>query len=93
MELLKLTWHFCLHILFSTAIFVGIGAAAVFLHWFIEWAEHQGISAGLILGFQFLEYFVFAVDGLAYSVVILVLTAQFLRDVWKVANAKWIENV
>jgi hypothetical protein len=92
MELLKLTWKFCLHNLFSTSIFVGIGTAAVSVHWFTEWLDHQGISAGILLGFQTLEYFVFAVDGLAYAVVLLIFTSQFLRDIWKVANAKWVEN-
>lgn len=92
MEIFKLIWQFCLHNLFSTSIFIGIGTAAVSVHWFTEWLDHQGISGGILLGLQSLEYFVFAVDGLAYAVVLLILSAQFIRDIWKVANAKWVEN-
>lgn len=86
MEPIKLSWHFFIHILVGTLIFVGIGTASVILHWFVKWAESQQVSSGLVIALQALEYFVFAVDALSYAWFVIILAAKFMKEIYRSAN-------
>jgi hypothetical protein len=63
---LGLVWHFFVHICVGTFIFVGIGFAAVVLHWFVNWVEAQGVLAEAVYVLTAVEYFLFVLDILAF---------------------------
>lgn len=81
MEMVRIVWHFLVHIVVGTGLFVGIGTAAVALHAFVGWAEKQGIFRELIYALQALEWLVFALDTLCFVWFVIILTLKFLREI------------
>jgi len=81
MEVIRLVWHFVIHILVGTILFIVIGAAVVALHWFVTWMAAQGVSDYLITVLQGLEYAVFALDALAYVWFLVRVSWKFLREI------------
>ena len=81
MESLKLVWHFFIHILTGTGVFVGIGFAFVLLHWFVQWVETQGIPIQAIYVLRFVEYLVFSLDVLSYLWFLGRVTWKFAREI------------
>ena len=55
MEVLRLVWHFVLHIFFGTLIFCLFGVAAVCLHLFVRWVEQQGLIWPAVYGLHLLN--------------------------------------
>jgi len=80
---IKLAWHFLIHILIGTAIFVGIGIAYFALHLFVEWLEEHKISPPVIVVLRMLEYLVFGVDALSYSWFVIILGLKFGKEIYK----------
>lgn len=80
-EVVKLVWHFVIHIFVGTVLFMAIGAAVVALHWFVTWMAAQGVSSYLITVLQGLEYAVFALDTLAYVWFLVRVSWKFLREI------------
>jgi hypothetical protein len=81
MDILRLVWHFFLHILFGTLLFSAIGAAAVLLHWFVNWVEAQGVWYPVVYGLRSIEYLVLILDALAYVWFFIRVFWKFVREI------------
>ena len=83
MEVLRLVWHFVLHIFFGTLIFCLFGVAAVCLHLFVRWVEQQGLIWPAVYGLHLVEYLVLVLDGLAYLYFVIRVFWKFIREITK----------
>ena len=61
---------FSLHILLHTALFFVVAAAAVGLHFFIDWLKVLGVTVWIWGPLEVAKYFIFAVDLLMYVAVV-----------------------
>lgn len=80
MPVFRIVWHFVVHIGVGMLLFVGIGSAAVLLHFFVKWAESNGIFYQFVIGLQALEFFLFAIDTLCFVWFMLIIVYKFLKD-------------
>jgi hypothetical protein len=77
--------EFAAHILMATAIFVVVAAAAVGLGYFVHWVAGTppNIVAPLVpRTLQVIEYGVFAIDIVTYSVYVLVNAYSFIKSLF-----------
>jgi hypothetical protein len=89
MNILRLFFDLCLHILFGTLLFCVVGIAAVGLGLFVNWAEANGLAHELVFILRTLEYVVYVVDALLYLAFILTVGLEFVFALWERLIDAW----
>ena len=62
--------RFAVHVVIGVFMFLVVGAAAVGLHYFVEWMTASGLDSWMIRVARWLEYFLYGADVLVFSVYI-----------------------
>lgn len=83
MPILRLLYHFLIHMLTGTILFVAIGGLAVGLHFLIAWLGDIGLPGELVMVLKAVEYLIFAVDIVLYVLFILREAISLAREIWK----------
>jgi len=88
MNILRLFFELCLHILYGTVLFCLVGGAAVGLGLFVHWAESRELASELVLILKTVEYVVFLVDILLYLTFIGIVGLEFIYAVMEIIRRR-----
>ena len=83
MPILRLLFHFLIHMITGTILFAAIGGLAVGLHFLIAWLGGIGLPSELVMVMKAVEYLIFAVDIVLYVLFILREGISLAREIWK----------
>ncbi len=82
---LHLVWRFFIEIISGTALFIGIGGAAVGLHWLVSYL-HTSSYIAVTLGIA--AYTTFTLDVLVYLIYFVFSILLLLNDMAEHVNAR-----
>ena len=82
---LRLVWRFFVEIISGTALFIGIGGAAVGLHWLVNYL-HTSTYISVLLAI--VAYITFTLDVLTYLVYFVLSILLLLNDMAEHVNAR-----
>jgi hypothetical protein len=82
-RILWLIWRFVVEVAVGTFLFVLIAFVALGLSRFVDWLDSNGMPDLFLQAMKLLEYALFGVDVISFSVFLLKLLFEFIRElIW-----------